>query len=130
MNKEIEEKFVKTFVERDKRDRLLFELLSKKKRDIAIQRLYNSLDRKYKVIEDNKIKDKELLSVIKPYINMEAPCYVIADSVDDGNILPFKTAFDKMINGGMAYAILYGDNIVIMKDEMYYGAPMKIFLKK
>lgn len=130
MDKEIESNFVKNFVIKDKRDRIQFELFSSKKRNQAIQRLYSSLDRKYIIIEDDKIKDDEFLLLIKKFLKPNESCYIIADSRDDGQLLSFDDAFDHMINGCAAYAILCGNDIVIMKDEFFSGSVPKIFLCK
>lgn len=130
MNKEIESNFVKNFVIKDKKERIQYELFSNKKRDQAIQRLYSSLDKKYKIIEDDKIKDDEFLFLIKKYLKPNELCYIIADSNDDGHILSFDNAFDHMINDCVAYAILCGNDIVIMKDEFFSGSAHKIFLCK
>ena len=130
MDKAIEEKFVKNFIMKEKRERILYELFSPEKREQVIHRLYQALDKKYKILEDDKIRDEELFSFVKRLYDVNKNCYVIADSVDDGTLLPFKVAFEHMVADCADYAILCGENTVIMKEEFYSGSAFKIVLHK
>lgn len=131
MDKEIEEKFVKNFIVKDKRERLIHELSSVKKRESAIQRIYNLLDRKFAVLEDAKISEDELILVVKKYFNINKECYVITEIDDDGQTLSFKQAFENMIRYEVNYLIICDGNTVLMSEEYNtYGAPHKLLLHK
>ena len=128
MDKSIEEKFVKKFILKDKRERTIFELGSRKKRIQTILRLVNYADERYAILCDSKIKDADLLKRITDFYNINSDCYVIAEHSDDGKKLPFKTAFENMCDGCGVYVIICNENLVVMKDEVVYGAPVKMLL--
>ncbi len=131
MDKTIEEKFVKNFIVKDKRERTLHELLSKKKRANIMQRLYDLIDRKYAVLEKSVISDEELLSEVKKYFNTNNDCYVISDSSDDGQVMPFKQAFENMMRYEVAYAIICNDTTALIAEEYNtYGTPFKMLLHR
>lgn len=129
MNKSIEELFVKKFVVKDKRERVLYELSSAKKRGDRVYRLYNDLDRKYSVFS-GQFSEKTLPEDVKKAIAKVTSCYVIADGVDDGKILPFETAFKNLEQSAGLYIIFCAPDIVIAKDEVIYGSPdQRVFYK-
>lgn len=129
MEKEIEEKFVNTFIVKEKRNRILFELCSNKKRGEAIQKLIGALDDRYNVFRDSKVQEDEFLSVIKKYYDINKTCYVIADDSIDGKVLPFKTALNFMMESGGVYVLVCGDNLIIAKEEYCYNTTKLIFFK-
>lgn len=128
MNKTSEETFVKKFTEREKRDRLIYELFSKKKRENAIQNIFYALDERYCVLHDNKITDEKLLEAAKKYVGENQDCYVIADGEDDGKILPFKTAFQNLTRTAGMYYIICENKTVLAKEEVFDCAPCKKLL--
>lgn len=128
MDKEVEERFVKKFIKKENRERTLYELNSVKKRKQVIHRLINLLDKKYAVLYESKISDEEVFLIVKKYYNLNKDCYVIADSTDDGTVIPFKEAFLHMSELGADYLIICGDNTVVMKEEISFGTPAKIIL--
>ena len=132
MDRSIEEKFVKNFIVKDKRERILYELNSPKKRSEAIRHIcFSAYDDRYMVFEDSKISYDELLSVVKKYINMEKDCYVISDSGDDGKLLPFKVAFANMLESEMSYVIICGENIALFGTEYEVpDTPCRFILRK
>ncbi|MDE6442264.1 MAG: hypothetical protein K2L12_05900 [Clostridia bacterium] len=131
MNREIEEKFINNFIVKDKRERIRFELSSAKKRETVIQRIYNLLDRKFAVLEDPKVSDEELKSVLKKYFNPNKECYIISESDDDGRVMPFKQAFENMIDFEVNYLIICDENTVLMSEEYTtFGSPNRIILHK
>lgn len=130
-NKEIEEKFVKNFIVKDKRERILFELNSTKKRELAIQRIYNLLDKRFAVLEDSEASNEKLITTLKKYFNTNSECYVISETADDGKVLPFRQAFENMIKYEVNYLIICNDNTVLMAEEYNtFGSPCKIILHK
>lgn len=130
MDKEIEEKFVNTFIVKEKRKRIIFELCSNKKRGNAIQKLLGGLDDRYNVFRDRKVQEDEFLSVINRYFDINKTCYVIADdSRNDGTVLPFKTAYNYMMESGSVYVLVCGDNLIIAKEEYCYDTTKLIYFK-
>ena len=129
MNREIEEKFIKNFIVKDKRERLANELSSSKKRESALQKIFDLLDRKFIVLED--ASKEELLTVLSKYFNINQNCYVISETDDDGKFLPFEKAFENMLKYEANYFIICTDNTVMACDEYNtFGSPRKILLHK
>lgn len=129
MEKEIEEKFANTFIVKEKRKRIIFELGSDKKRGDAIQKLIGALDERYNVFRDSKVQEDEFLSVINKYFDINKTCYVIADDSIDGKVLPFKTAFKFMMESGGVYVLICGDNLIIAKEEYCYNTTKLIYFR-
>ena len=131
MDKSIEEKFVNTFVIKEKRERILYELNSTKKRALAIRRLYPLLDKRFVVFEKRDIDESELFAEVKKYSEINRVCYNISDSKDDGKIIPFEVAVKNMLEYEMAYAILCDENTVVVSEEYEIcGTPSKMILHK
>ncbi len=128
MIKETEENFVKKFIRKDKRDRVLFELYSVKKCGNAVQRIFYELDEKYSIISDNRTDDEVFFKAAYKFINKNDSCYVIADCNDDGKILPIKTACANMAQTAGVYYIICDNKVVLAKEEVCYGAPCKKLL--
>ena len=135
MNKEIEEKFVKTFVDKQMHDRLLFELFHKnlEKREHAISRFEHGavkyLKRNYIHLADNKITidvvEKEIRK-IQPSTN---ECYIIGTTYD-GKKMQFKKALEITFDWLGGAILIISDNVAFIKKEQSYGAPMKYILYK
>ena len=131
MDKQIEEKFVQTFVVKDKRERVLFELNSAKKRALATRRLYPLLDKRFAVFEGQNIDESELLAEIKKYSKINRTCYNISDSQDDGKVLPLEVAIKNMLEYEMTYVIICDENTVVASEEYEIcGTPSKIILHR
>lgn len=130
MDKVIEETFVKKFILKEKRERVLYELNSVKKRNQVIHNLMNFLDKRFAVLYESKITDEGMRSLLKQYYNINKECYVIADSNDDGKVIPFKKAFAHMTEGCVDYLIILGNSTVVMKEEVVFGTPAKIILHR
>ena len=131
MNKSIEEKFVNTFIVKDKRERILFELNSAKKRVFALRRLFQLLDKRFTVLEKRNIEGSELIAEIKKYAVMDNNCYIISDSVDDGKMLPLEVAIKNMLEYEMTYVIICDENTVVASEEYEIcGTPTKMILNK
>lgn len=121
MNKLIEKKFVDKFIIKANRERTFFELCSAKKRDQIIHRLINIVDDRFEIFSDTKICGSDLIKQIEKVYDINSECYVIADSADDGKILPFKKAFEHMNEDCADYIIICGENVVVMKEEAIMG---------
>ena len=131
MDNLIEEKFVKNFIIKDKRERILHELCSIKKRKSAIQRLFNLLDDKLTVWKSSEIGEEKIISAIKPYFNGKKNCYVMADGSDDGKTMPFNVALKNMLEYEVNYFIICDENTIIAGEEFNtYQPPLKMILHK
>ena len=127
MDKNIEELFVKKFIVKDKRERILYELSSEKKRKDRTYRIYGDLDKRY-LVYTGQLSEKDFPDEVKKSVGRKTDCYVIADGVDDGTTLPFGKAFDNLVQSAGAYFIFCAPNVVIAKDEVDYGAPSQCIL--
>lgn len=125
MDKLFEESFVKNFIIKDKRERLLYELNNPKKRDNAIQRIPNLLEKKYEIPVNSKNSD-EILIIANQYVKSNTECYIISDTVLDGAKVPFKEAFEHMLNSYMVCVVISADT-VLLKDEYVIG-PLSVSL--
>lgn len=132
MDRSIEEKFVKNFVVKDKRERILYELNSLKKRREGIRRIcLSGYDNKFIVFQDSKLSDEELFAEAKKFIDVNKECYVIADSSDDGKFMPFKEAFANMCEHEMSYVIICSENLVLFGEEYEVpNHPCRFILRK
>ena len=131
MNTIIEEKFVNTFVIKDKRKRILYELSSTKKRAVALQRLYNVLDKKLIVFESLNMSDNEVINEAKNFFEFNKECYIISETTDDGNMLPFEKALKNMLSYEVNYVIIYDEKtVMVAKEYDTYGMPTKRILQK
>jgi 5S rRNA maturation endonuclease (ribonuclease M5) len=129
MEKSIEEKFVKAFIERGKRDRVLFELNSKK-REQAVLRLSAYIDQRYIVFASNKITDEEIELQLLKKTKAKDSVYILSDDSYDGQKLEFSKAFDNALHSCGTYIIVINENNVFMKDEVEIGSPKKYFLSR
>lgn len=128
MNKEIEEKFVKNFIFKDNRERINFELSSLKKRAMAIQKIYNLIDKKFAVWENANVSYDDVISIIKTYFNISKNCYVISETSDDGKIMPFPQAIENMLRYEVNYVIICDDNTVLVSEEYNTFNPPNIII--
>ena len=131
MNKEIEKEFIKKFVEKQKRERCLFELFSIKKRGEGIRQLSNKLIKNNIIPHGNT--DKEIRETIEKYFNLfDQKVYIISDMEDiDGTVQYFEKAFNEVMCGSGTYIIVCGADTIFLKDEdpgVGGGLPSKYIL--
>lgn len=120
-----------TFVIKDKHERIFHELSSAKKRALAIQRLYDLLDKKFAVLESSEMGEEEIISIAKKYFDVNKDCYVITELDDDGKMLPFKTALKNMFKYEENYFIICDEHTIIAGEEFNtYCTPSKLILHK
>lgn len=130
MERETERRFVQCFVRQEKRERLLFELSGKKRRE-GIGRFCHGADnllKKEKIIASGPLN----IGQIRPYVERYAPgetCYVCAYSESlDGQRMPAPAALEKALGNGMA-ALLIFERLAIVETEQESGTPDRyIFL--
>lgn len=123
-----EENFVKNFIKKDKRERLLYELSSPKKREQAIQKIAGSVNDKC-IVFSGPTTESRLNSMVAEIIGKNCQFYVISDGEDDGNVLPFDKAFAHLCEWGGAYVLLCGTTVAVVKEEYVAGPFFATVLK-
>lgn len=129
MNIEIEKKFVKDYIEKNRRERIYYELSSKKKRKQAIGRFcHNALA----CIDEGKIKyygTNIEMGMDEVNLNKDEIGYLISwDDTIDGKQYKSNEAIEKMLSDGMA-AIVVFSNICIIKTEQETGTADVLILQ-
>lgn len=130
MDRGIEDNFVKTFVVKDKRDRLLYELFGKK-REQGIGRFCHNADKmlvKGKIAASgNYLYYDEILQEVEKY-KVSGNWYIMSMNKSmDGIVCQFDEALDLVLGNGMA-AIIVSDSIAIVETEQYRGTPVRYIL--
>ena len=134
MDKDYEEKFVKTFFVKSLQERATYELLSSKKRQDALNRLChnykNTLNEKYFI----KVESSSYLEILSLLTKSGSGdnCYSISFNKDiDGKYLPLKTALEKSVGYGLPSIIVCTpDKLAYFEAEQESGAPPRFILKK
>lgn len=131
MNNEYEINFVNKFIVKNKRERILYELSSNKKRKNVIGRFCHDslvyIDESKIVYKGNTISNSELESLVINY-TFDKMCYVIAWNSDiDGRFLEREYAINEVIGNGMASIIVF-ENVIIIESEQEQGAATKYVL--
>lgn len=129
VEKQVEKNFVMTYIVKEKRERLLYELFNKKKRLSAIGRFCHTtmkyIDARKILYCGNKISQKELLELV----HADDKCYIISWKSDiDGNWLNAEEALMKIIGYGMPSIAIFND-LVIIETEQELGAAQKYVLR-
>ena len=129
MERETEQRFVHCFVRREKRERLLFELHGKHRRE-GMGRFCHCAEEmliKEKVIESRPLN----IAQIRPYVEQYAPketCYICAYNKSlDGQRMPAPAALEKALGNGMA-ALLIFERLAIVETEQENGTPERYVL--
>ena len=131
MNNKFELEFINNYITKNKRERILYELTSKKKRKNAIGRFcHNTLeyiDKTKIVYEGNTISVYELENLIKKYTKDKEGYLISWDSDIDGSILPIENALNEVIGKGMASIVVFS-NVILIETEQEQGAAIKYVL--
>lgn len=128
MDKVKEQSFVKSFIAKEKRERILFELCSPKKREQAIQKISGSLNDK-NVAFSGATNGEQLYSFVSRLAGKMCQCYVISDGSDDGKTLSFDEAFSHLCDWGGVYVLLCGSTVAVVKEEYVSGSFYATVLK-
>ena len=129
MNKAIEENFVNSYIIKNKRDRLLFELCGKKRRD-GIGRFSHNAEA---LLKETKIRLKGQY-ILKDLQNVIATtdshkCYVISYSEElDGKEFNKDEILDLILDYGMPSIVIF-DNFAIIQTEQEQGPALKYLLQ-
>ena len=124
MNKEAEEYFVRNFIVKEKRERLLFELSGKKRRD-GIGRFCHSAEDLLiadRIGFSGKLPRSEIESLLTRYGDINR-CFIISyDKAADGKCCGLEEALDLVLGGGMAAVIISG-SAAFIETEQCCGTP-------
>ena len=132
MIEEIEKSFVKRFIKKTKQDRLLFELIGKK-RQHGIERFCHNtedlIDTERIAYSGNNLFLDEILRIIKQYKVPES-CYIIACQKElDKKHVSFEDALGLVLGNGMA-AIIICNDFAVIETEQYSGTPFRYILHR
>ncbi len=130
MNKKLEEEFVHTYIVKNKRERLLFELQGKKRSE-AIGRFCHRTD-ELLIPAVIKAKGPYILEEIEDKLRTSGAgtCYVISFFPElDGKVFRKKDVTEKIIGRGMPSIAIF-DDFAIIETEQEQGPAMKYLLEK
>ncbi|MFU1996764.1 hypothetical protein [Priestia megaterium] len=136
MNKEIEEKVVKSFFDKRIQERVMFELFSLKRRDDALHRLNHTYTKTLKeeymieIPKSNSCAD-DIAKLLKQH-GAGKQCYAISFNEDiDGKDLPLLTALEHAVGYGFPSLIVcIPDKLAYFEAEQVYGPPPRYILKR
>ena len=123
MDKSVEHFFVKTYIDKDYQERLLFELNSIKKRSKALSRFSHDVETVL-----NKALDKRIIADLSELHENDKAVYVISWDENDGMYIPFEDAMRYCENTNTS-VILIGNSFSLIKEETETGKPKIFYLK-
>lgn len=130
MNNDIEKRFIETFIVKNKKDRLLFELSTNKRRSGIARFSHDAQD----LIKPERIlyRGTDLFSdriiSIAEKQGVQGMCCIIAYNQDiDTKTCGLNEALDVVLGNGMP-AIIICDKMVIIETEQCFGTPMRYIL--
>ena len=122
MDFNIEVDFVMKYVKKEYRDRLLFELQSKKHREKAISRFCHSSQQ---ILIDcfTKCTMSDFQKLFCLETNSMDKCYLITNDVNDGKLLLLREAIEYCQKSYMA-VILICSKFVVIREEFERAEPL------
>lgn len=130
MDYSVEKYFVKTYIRKERQERLLFQLIDSRKRYEGLDRFcHNSsdlLDKRKIVLEGADLdRQKDFLTFVDKH---DEPCIIIsADSFIDGEVMNLKEALAVAVNLVEAVLII-GNGFALVFGEAEKGGREKYFL--
>ena len=132
INAEIETFFVNTYIQKQYRERFIFELKDNtNKTHKRVQAFYklswvnDYVIPRFVALSDSKLTEQDVLSFVKNMVD-EKTCYYMNDW--EGEEMPIDKAIEKAFNDLGVSVIVYKDRFAIIKDETSIGAPNKMIL--
>jgi len=123
MDKSKEEVFVKKFVDKNKRNRVIYELFNIEKRGDCIRKIPSILSHNFK-----EISVKSDVDIYKYLLigKVTSPIYAISDDEKiDGKFEHPEKALNHTLFGGGTYILLF-DHAIFIKEEIGYSSPKYI----
>lgn len=130
MNKELEKDFIDRFVVKEKRDRLLYELSGKKRKDGVSRFCHNAGDliRQDTIIRSgNDLFPEEILCLCGKYTSRKQAYLIAFQEELDQVSCDLQAALDRVLGNGMA-AIILLDTIAVIETEQGNGIPYRYLL--
>ena len=123
MNKSVEQFFVKTYIDKDYQERLLFELNSIKKRSKALSRFSHDVESFLK-----KSVNKKIITNLDDFQEKDQTVYVISWDEKDGTTMSLSDAILYLESSYMS-AILIGKEFSLIKEEPEKGGAKYFILR-
>ena len=120
---EIEERFVKNYIDKKYQERLLYELNSLKKRADALSRFSHGVEAILK-----KSVEQKVITNIDNLPNKQQAVYIISWDEKNGTTMPFDEAVRYLQSAYMA-VILIGEAFSIVKEETEQGSARILYLQ-
>lgn len=129
MERETEQRFVQRFVRREKRERLLFELHGRHRREGVGRFCHGAEDllMKEKIIASGPLNITQIRSYVERYAPKETGYLCAYNESLDGLRMPAPAALKKTLSNGMA-ALLIFDRLAIVETEQENGTPDRYVL--
>jgi hypothetical protein len=129
---DIEELFIKTFIDKRIAGRMIYELNSAKKREDGLRRFAHTTDkiinRKRLVKTDRKLTVADMLAFIGEH-NKSELCYTIVGHYElEGKETTIRNALEAADNWPGHSAIFVVPNVAIIIEEQSYGPPARYLL--
>ena len=127
MDFNIELDFIKKYIKKEYRERIIFELQSKKKREKGISHFSHSAQT---VLNDSFIPCPmtQLQDHLVALCSAQDECYMISGDTLDGHILPLHDAVEYCLTSYLA-VILISSKFAVVKEEAECSEP-RIFISK
>lgn len=116
MNSQKEQVFVEKYINKRYKERLQFELSSKKKRRVALDRFSHDTEL---LIDDKKLSfktDAPTQSLFFTWFGKSTDVYVLSDKYIDGKQMSIADAYEYAVNEYCA-VIICGDGCAVIKSE-------------
>ena len=123
MKKSVEQNFIKTYIDKNYQERLLFELSSSKKRSRALSRFSHGAETVL-----SKTLDRKIITGFNELHENDKTVYVISWDENDGMDVPFEKAIRYCENTYTA-VILIGSAFSLIKEEVESGSSKVFYLK-
>lgn len=127
MENEIEKEFIRKFIVKNIRERLLFELSGKKRQDGIGRFCHNADDLLLKekiILSGKELFYDDIVKTAEKY-NPSKQWYIIAyNTILDKKSCKLSEALNLVLGNGMA-AIIVSDNMAIIETEQCFGTPMR-----
>ena len=121
-------KFLSNFIVKSKRERLIYELQSEKKRENAFSKMNNFLDcfhSKDIIVDLTRFQDDIAIKRIEEVVS-DKECFDVANR--ERNLL--KSAYLKAVNSYMCNVLVVDEHTIIYIGESEIGASEKYILRK
>ena len=123
MNSEIEQQFIKNYIDKNYQERLIYELGTSKKRVNALSRFSHNVESILK-----KGINKKIITNFDDFQEKNQTVYIIALNEKDGTTMSLSDAIRYLESSYMS-AILIGKDFSLIKEEPEKGGAKILYLK-